>query len=74
MARNTQKIIDLLRDARGGGVPLEHLSALLGVSRPTLYKWREIGEHIPEGVSAAEWASQTTSEGHALHYKGTNRL
>jgi len=70
LARNTQEIIDLLRDADGSGVPLEQLAALLGVSRQSIYNWREIASHIPPGETAAQWAAKRTPEGHAVHYKG----
>ncbi|HXM87033.1 MAG TPA: helix-turn-helix domain-containing protein [Solirubrobacteraceae bacterium] len=41
LAANTQGIIDLLHDAQGAGVPYEQLAALVGVSRQTLFRWRE---------------------------------
>ena len=41
-----------------------------GVSRQTLYKWREVGEEIPAGVTAAEWAAKPTPEGRAAHREG----
>ena len=41
LARNTEEIIALLRDAEGSGVPNDQLAALLGVSRQSIYNWRE---------------------------------
>jgi Homeodomain-like domain len=70
LAANTHKVIDLLRDADGSGVPLEQLAALLGVSRQSIYNWREIAAQIPAGESAAQWASKRTPDGHGRHYKG----
>lgn len=70
MARNTQGIIDLLRDAEGAGVPYEQLAQLLGVSRQTLFRWREIAASLKPGETAAQMAARRTPEGHFLHYLG----
>jgi hypothetical protein len=50
MVTNTQAMVELLRDAEDAGVPLERLASLLGVSRQTLYNWRdeERGARITE--------------------------
>jgi DNA-binding transcriptional regulator YiaG len=40
---NTQAVVDLLRDAEGTGVSFDQLAQLIGVSRQTLYHWRENG-------------------------------
>jgi transposase-like protein len=32
---------ELVRRAEGSGIPYEELAALLGVSRQTLFNWRE---------------------------------
>jgi len=52
---NTWDIIELLRDPKHTVIPFDHLASLLGVSRQTLYRWREIGQKIPADwtVSAA---------------------
>jgi hypothetical protein len=65
LAANTQAIIDLLRDADGAGVPLDHLAKLVGVSRQTLHRWREIAARLKPGETAAEMAAKQTQEGHA---------
>lgn len=44
MAENTQEIIDRLPEAQEAGVPLDTFAKLVGVSRPTLYKWKEAHE------------------------------
>jgi hypothetical protein len=41
LAVNTSAIIDLLRDAEGSRIPYEHLATLTGVSRQSLFRWRE---------------------------------
>jgi hypothetical protein len=61
LATNTQAIIDLLRDATGSGVPYEHIATLVGVSRQTLFRWREIAGKLQPGESAAQLATKTTS-------------
>jgi hypothetical protein len=70
LTANTHLIIDLLRDADGSGVPLEQLAQLLGVSRQSIYNWREIASQIKPGETAAQWATKHTADGHAVHYKG----
>jgi hypothetical protein len=70
LTANTHQIIDLLRDADGVGIPQEQLAQLLGVSRQSIYNWREIAAQIPAGETATQWAAKRTPEGHALHYKG----
>lgn len=70
LAANTHLIIDLLRDADGVGIPHEQLAQLLGVSRQSIYNWREIAAKLQPGETAAEMLSKRTPEGHFLHYKG----
>jgi hypothetical protein len=41
MIANTQAIMILLAQARGAGVPLEHLAEMVHVSRQTLYRWQD---------------------------------
>lgn len=41
LARNTEEARALAKAADGSGVPLDQLAALLGVSRQTIYNWRE---------------------------------
>jgi hypothetical protein len=41
LAESTQAIIDLLPEAQERGVPLDTFAKLVGVSRQTLYHWRE---------------------------------
>jgi hypothetical protein len=67
---NTHAMIDLVRESDGSGLPLEQLAGLLGVSRQTIYNWREWAGNIRPGETAAEAAAKRTPEGHALHYKG----
>lgn len=55
MARNTWAIIELLRDPAHTRVPLDFLASLLTVSRQSLYRWRDIAQKIPEGMTVAEW-------------------
>jgi hypothetical protein len=70
LATNTHLIIDLLRDAEGLGIAFEHLAKLLGVSRQSLYNWREVATKLQPGETAAEMLSKRTPEGHYVHYKG----
>jgi hypothetical protein len=41
LAASTQAIIDELPKAQEAGVPLDTFAKLVGVSRQTLYHWRE---------------------------------
>jgi DNA-binding transcriptional regulator YiaG len=41
LAANTSSMTELVRRAEGSGIPYEELAALLGVSRQTLFNWRE---------------------------------
>ena len=41
---NAGKIKVLLRDAEGTGISFDQLAQLIGVSRQTLYHWREHGQ------------------------------
>jgi hypothetical protein len=50
MAANTRAMVELLGEARGAGVPLEQLAALLGVSRQTLFNWRELADKARSGA------------------------
>jgi DNA-binding transcriptional regulator YiaG len=68
--QNTQAIIDLLREPTHTLISLDHLANLLGVSRQSLYRWREIGQEIPAGTSATEWLSMQDEDGAFIHYKG----
>jgi hypothetical protein len=67
MTENTWAIIELLRDPRHGLIPLDHLANLLGVSRQSLYRWRETGQEIPAGTSVAEWLSMQDVDGAFIH-------
>jgi hypothetical protein len=67
---NTHAMIDLVREAEGSGVPFEHLAGLLGVTRQTIYNWREMAARFGPEETAAEALAKRTPEGHALHYKG----
>jgi hypothetical protein len=49
LAANTQAIIDLIPDAASAGVPFDHLSTLVGVSRQTLHRWREVVRRLRAG-------------------------
>ena len=46
IATNTQAIIDLLLDAEGTGTTFEQPADLIGVSRQTLYRWREVASRL----------------------------
>jgi hypothetical protein len=71
LAANSHLIMDLLRDAEGSGVPLDHIAQLVGVSRQTLHRWRnEVSAKLQPGETAAQMLSKRTPEGHFLHYKG----
>jgi DNA invertase Pin-like site-specific DNA recombinase len=70
LTKNTQAIIQLLRDAEGTGVTYDYLAHLTGVSRQTLYRWREIASHLQPGETVAQMLSKQTQEGHFLRYKG----
>jgi hypothetical protein len=70
LAANTQAIIDLIRDAANAGVPFDHLATLVGISRQTLYRWREIASELKPSETTAQRASQRTQDGHAAYYKG----
>lgn len=65
-AANTQAIIDLLRDSDGANVTYEQLASLLGVTRQTVFTWREQAARLAPGESAAEYANKRTPDGHAL--------
>ena len=41
---NTRAVVELLKDAEGTGVSYDQLAQLIGVSRQTLYHWREGGQ------------------------------
>ena len=70
MAANTHEIIELLRKPEHGAIPLDHLGQLLGVSRQSLYRWRETAQEIPADRTVADWRSERDEEGHFIHYKG----
>jgi DNA invertase Pin-like site-specific DNA recombinase len=70
VAENTQAIIDLIPEAAKVGIPLDQLAEVIGVSRQTLYRWREIARRLEPDESASEMAAKRTPEGHALHFKG----
>lgn len=57
---NTQAIIGLIPEAAKAGIPFEQLAGLIGVSRQTLYRWREIAGRL-------EMAAKRTKDGHFLH-------
>ena len=60
---NTQDIIDLLRDAERVGLPYEDIATLVGVSRQTLWRWREVARRLNPGESAADMAAHQTEDG-----------
>jgi hypothetical protein len=70
MAANTWAIIELLRDPRHSMMPLDHLANLLGVSRQSLYRWREIGQKIPAELSVADAMSMRDEDGNAVYNFG----
>jgi hypothetical protein len=39
---NLLAVRELLHDAEGLGVPLDRIAKLVGVSRQTLYRWRDV--------------------------------
>jgi hypothetical protein len=41
LTNNTGDIIDRMRDAAEAGIPLDTYAKLVGVSRQTLYRWRD---------------------------------
>jgi hypothetical protein len=41
LTENTQWIIDLMPKALEAGIPLDTYAKLVGVSRQTLYRWRD---------------------------------
>jgi transcriptional regulator GlxA family with amidase domain len=45
-ATNIDAILDLLHDAEEAGIPLDQIARLVGVSRQTLYRWREVARHL----------------------------
>ena len=71
---NSHAIMQLLRDAEGTGVTYDYLAHLTGVSRQTLYRWREeVSSKLRPGGTAAdvtEMLSQRNADGHFTHYKG----
>jgi hypothetical protein len=68
---NTWAIIELLRKPEHTLIPLEHLADLLGVSRPSIYRWRERAQEIPPDRTVADWFSERDAEtGAFVHYKG----
>jgi hypothetical protein len=67
---NTHAIIDLLRDPAHATLPLDHLANMLGVSRQSLYRWREIGQKIPAGTTASEWLTMQDEDGAFIHNYG----
>jgi hypothetical protein len=42
VAENTQGIIDLIPEAADAGITFDNLARMVGVSRQTLHRWREI--------------------------------
>lgn len=56
IAKNTQNIIDLISDAADAGIPFDHLATMVGVSRQTLHRWREIVRRLREEESDREEA------------------
>lgn len=45
-AENTQALIDLFGSALEAGIPIDGYAKLVGVSRPTLYRWRSVVEKL----------------------------
>jgi hypothetical protein len=43
---------------------------MLGVSRQSLYRWREIGQKIPAGTTASEWLTMQDEDGAFIHNYG----
>ena len=66
--------MQLLRDAEGTGVTYDYLAHLTGVSRQTLYRWRdEVSSKLRPGgtpTDVANMLSARTPEGHFIRYKG----
>ena len=46
LAANTQWIIDLMPQAMEAGIPFDTFAKLVGVSRQTLYRWREVAARL----------------------------
>ena len=44
VAANIQAVIDVLPKAADAGVPFDHIATMVGVSRQTLYRWRDAVE------------------------------
>jgi DNA-binding transcriptional regulator YiaG len=66
VAENTQAIIDLLPEAAKVGITLDQLAEVIGVSRQTLHRWREVAARLNPGESTSEMASKRTPEGHVV--------
>jgi hypothetical protein len=69
-AANTCSIIELLRKPEHALIPLDHLAQLLGVSRPSIYRWRERAQEIPADRTVADWLAEQDADGNFVHYKG----
>jgi hypothetical protein len=48
LAATTQCIIELMPDALEAGIPLDTYAKLVGVSRQTLYRWRDAVSRLNE--------------------------
>jgi len=70
MTENTWTIIELLRRPEHALIPLDHLAQLLGVSRPSIYRWRETAEKIPPHRTVADWLSERDADGNLVNYRG----
>jgi len=49
LTNNTGDIIDRMRDAAEVGIPLDTYAKLVGVSRQTLYRWRDAVTYQQQG-------------------------
>jgi hypothetical protein len=70
LTENTWAMMELLRTRQHTLIPLDHLANLLGVSRQSLYRWREIARNIPPDRTVADWLTETDETGAFVHYYG----
>ena len=63
LAINTQWIIDMIPKAAEAGIPFDTFAKLVGVSRQTLYRWREVVAKLRADESAGEMLAKRTPEG-----------
>ena len=48
LAKNTEEVIDLIPEASDTGITFDSLAAMVGVSRQTLHRWREVIRRLRE--------------------------